>query len=160
MMKTVATSISSTLVLGAATGLRTFMAPTMLSRAASGGRLPGIENTRFSPLTSSWVANLLAVAALGELVLDKLPLAPSRTGGGALLGRLISGALAGAAFRAAAGGNVRAGAALAGVGVVAAAYAGERYRASGAEAGIPDPVLAVLEDATAVGLALLAVRGS
>jgi uncharacterized membrane protein len=151
---------SRAVALGAATGLRTFMAPTVLSQAASRGRLPGMEDTRFSPLTSSWVANLFAVAALGELVVDKLPFAPSRTQGGAVVGRLVSGAVSGAAFRAATGRNVLAGAALAGAGAVAAAYAGERYRALGAGAGIPDPVLAVLEDATAVGLALLAVRGS
>jgi uncharacterized membrane protein len=57
---------SRAVALGAATGLRTFMAPTVLSQAASRGRLPGMEDTRFSPLTSSWVANLFAVAALGS----------------------------------------------------------------------------------------------
>ena len=157
---TTRSSGSRAVALGAATGLRTFMAPAILSQAASRGRLPGMEDTRFSPLTSSWAANLLAVAALGEVLGDKLPFAPSRTENGALGGRLVSGAISGAAFRSATGRNALTGAALAGAGAVAAAYAGERYRALGAEAGIPDPVLAVLEDATAMGLALFAVRGS
>lgn len=149
-----------TAVLGAATGLRTFMAPLILSQAASRGRLSGLEDTRYAFLASTRSANVLAVLELGELIGDKLPFAPSRTAGGAFVGRLVSGAVSGAALRAAAGRGWPAGAALAGGAAVAAAYAGEYYRGLGQKAGLPDPVLALLEDAAAVGLALLAVGDS
>jgi uncharacterized membrane protein len=103
-------------------------------------------------------ANLLALATIGEMVADKLPFAPSRTGNGAIFGRLVSGAVSGAALHSATGRNAGTGAALGGAGAIAAAYAGEWYRDLGAQAGAPDPVLAVLEDTAAVGLALLALR--
>lgn len=144
--------------LGAATGLRTFVAPVLLSRIASRGRIPEIQNTRFAPLASPVAAYLLTLAAIGEMVADKLPMAPSRTENGALFARLISGAVSGAAMHTATGRNAGVGTALGGAGALAAAYAGEWYRDQGAQARVPDPVLAVLEDAAAVGLALLALR--
>jgi uncharacterized membrane protein len=90
---------------------------------------------------------------IGEMVVDKLPVTPSRTSPPPLLGRMASGGLVGAALfasenrRAAAGGVLGAAAAL------ASAYAGERLRLRAAEKlGLPDPVVAFFED----GLVLLA----
>lgn len=144
--------------LGASAGLRTVTAPMVLSQTASRGRLPGVRETRFAPLVSPVAANLLTLAALGEFIADKLPFTPSRTENGAILGRLVSGAVSGAALHAATERNAGTGAALAGAAALAAAYAGEWYRALGAEAGVSDPLLAVVEDAAAVGLALLALQ--
>ena len=152
-------SIGRVIALGAATGLRTGMAPVMLSRVASRGRLQGIRRTPFAPLASPWTANLLTLFALGELAADKLPFFPDRTESGAIFGRLVSGAACGAALFAATGRKAVPGAALGGAGALAAAYAGEWYRRKGAEAGAPDPALAVLEDAASASLALLALRG-
>lgn len=152
-------SIWRAAALGAASGMRTAMGPLILSRAASGGRMPGIRETPFSPLASPRTANLLILPALGELAADKLSILPSRTGSGPLLGRLVTGAVCGAALHAATRRDARIGAALGGVGALTATFAGEWYRRKGAEAGAPDPVLAVLEDACAAGLAMLAVRG-
>ena len=104
------------------------------------------------------------LAAVGEIVADKLPVTPSRMDRGPLIGRVVSGAIAGAVLASARG--VR-GARLV---LPMAAGAGGAYlgswggytarKAVGAATGLPDPVVAVGEDLVAVGLAAAAVRGA
>jgi uncharacterized membrane protein len=93
------------------------------------------------------------LAAGGELVADKLPMTPARTSPPALVGRLASGATCG---------RMTAGTAGAVAGSAAAAltaFAGERTRAAiGRRSGWPDPLIALAEDALAVGVALAATR--
>lgn len=104
------------------------------------------------------------LAAVGELVVDKLPATPSRVEGGALVPRVVSGALAGATLASATG--VR-GARLVlpvlagGVGAWAGSWGGYLARRAAVErTGLPDPVVAVAEDLLAGGLALAAVPDS
>lgn len=52
-------------------------------------------------LSARPAANLIRVMALGELIVDKLPYVPNRTDPPSLIGRTLSGALAGAALSAA-----------------------------------------------------------
>ena len=66
--------------LGAVTGTRTFLAPAAL---ALRGRLG--KAARF----------VVPVLAAGELVADKLPMAPGRVEGPGLVGRVVFGALSG-----------------------------------------------------------------
>ncbi len=80
------------------------------------------------------------------MVADKTPLVPSRTSAPALLGRLISGGLAGATLFVAEGRRRNSGAILGALSAFAAAHAGERLRAMGVQKGIPDPILGTLED--------------
>ncbi len=102
------------------------------------------------------------LAAAGELVADKLPVTPSRMDRGPLIGRVVSGALAGAVLASAVG--VR-GARLAlpvatgAAGAYLGSWGGYTARkAVGAATGLPDPVVAVGEDLVAVALAAVAVR--
>ena len=123
-------------------------APAALSRAAANGRLDGIGATRFAVLGSSRISRLLTLFEAGELIVDKLPLAPSRTSPPPLFGRASSGAFVGAALFASEGRRAATGVALGAVAAVASAYAGEQLRGRiGQLTGVPDPAVALLEDA-------------
>jgi uncharacterized membrane protein len=82
--------------LGVVAGMRSFSAPAFLSERlshegeAEGGRLDRV-------LSSKGVSWTLKVLALGELVGDKLPGTPARIAPPALVMRLLSGAVVGAA---------------------------------------------------------------
>jgi uncharacterized membrane protein len=121
--------------------------PALLSRAAVKGRL-SLDGTNLAFLGSPRVSKTLLAMALGELVADKLPAAPSRTALPPLLGRAASGALVGAALFASDGRRAAAGATLGLSAAVAAAFAGERLRVLAGEiTGKPDPVVALAGDA-------------
>ena len=84
----------------------------------------------------------LLLAAAGESIGDKAPVAPPRSDPPALAGRVVSGALAGRVV----GGARGAGAGAAGA--LASTYVSERARAFLAvHTPLPDPALGVLEDA-------------
>jgi len=133
--------------LGAISGLRSMSGPALVSRAAAAGRLP-LGGTALAFLGSPRVSKALLVAALGEVIGDKLPMTPSRTSPPPLLGRAASGALVGAALFVSEGCRAAPGAVVGSSAAVAAAFAGERLRAlAGEKTGLPDPVLALVEDA-------------
>ena len=133
-----------TLGLAAAAGLRSMSAPALLARAVRRGDLKasGLPAVVGSPKVSI----LLSILATGEMIADKTPFIPSRTTAPALLGRLLSGGLAGAALFASEGRRRNSGAILGALSALAGAYAGERFRAVGARKGVPDPILGLLED--------------
>jgi uncharacterized membrane protein len=140
--------------LGTIAGSRTVAAPAALSRAVSDGRIEGLEDTPFAILGSPGVSTVLRILELGELIVDKLPVTPSRTSPPPLLGRAASGGLVGAALFASENRRTLVGGALGAVAAAVSAYAGERLRLQAAEKlGVPDPFVALLED----GLVLLAV---
>jgi len=125
--------------LGFTGGMRTFTPLAVLS--LRGSAFPGRRG------------RLLLVAALGELIGDKVPAAPSRLSAPALGGRMASGALAGHAVAARAGVLPGAAAALAG------AFAGQRARqALAARTKWPDVCCGLVEDAAAVTVAAVAAR--
>jgi len=96
---------------------------------------------------------------LGELVGDKLPATPSRTSPPPLLGRAVSGAVVGAAIFVSEGRRATTGAALGSTAAIVAAFAGERLRALAVEkTGLPDPVVALAEDATVLLVGLRSLR--
>jgi uncharacterized membrane protein len=121
--------ITPAVLLGLAVGLRTFSAPAAL---ALGKR----------PLNAPRLAVL--IAAVGELIADKLPAMPSRLGRRGLTGRLLSGAITGRLVAGSPGAASGAGAAL------ASAFVGHRARSA-----LPSPLAAVAEDCLAVSLAAL-----
>jgi uncharacterized membrane protein len=128
-------------------------APASLSRAVSDGRIDGLEDTPFAILGSPGVSTALGILEIGELIVDKLPVTPSRTSPPPLLGRAASGGLVGAALFASENRSSLVGGALGATAALASAYAGERLRLQAAERlGMPDPVVALLED----GIVLLA----
>lgn len=119
-------------LLGAAAGMRTFTPEAVM---AARGRLTADDRVR----------GLLVAAAAGELIGDKLAFVPARTTPLPYLGRVASGAFCG---NAAAG----AGGALAGAIASAATTMGgyQVRRLAAGKTEVPDLLVAVLEDATAV----------
>jgi uncharacterized membrane protein len=104
---------------------------------------------------------VLATAAAGEVVGDKLPATPARTSRGALIGRVVSGMVAGAALgtaRKSTTGLV-VGAVLGGIGAAAGTYATYYTRKGITAVGVPDRVVAVAEDVAALTSARAIVRG-
>jgi uncharacterized membrane protein len=123
---------------GLACSMRTFSGPAMLAaRGTIGGRRR---------------AGVL-VAAIGELAVDKSPVATDRTDPPALAGRIVAGAYTGRAVAGAPG--AAAGAVSAALGT----FASWRARSLVVKAtGLPDAVVAVGEDAVALTLAAIATR--
>lgn len=110
-------------------------------------------------LEAGWIRWGLSVAALGELVADKLPGVPSRTILPSFGLRLVSGSLCGAAVGASAGtgGAVPGGLVAGAVGAALGTFGGHAFRARLASALGSDPSAALLEDALAIAGALLVV---
>jgi uncharacterized membrane protein len=97
---------------------------------------------------------ILTALALGELVTDQLPGTPSRRVPMQFGARVVTGAFSGAAVGAAAG--LTLGGAVAGaVGAVIGTLAGSRFRARLARAFHNDHPAALVEDAVAIGGAVL-----
>lgn len=101
------------------------------------------------------------MASAGEVVLDKLPMTPSRLKPRTLLGRIAFGTFAGAALGSERKGiaSVMRGAIAGTAGAVLGNYGGYHARkAVGDATGLPDPAVAVAEDAIAITLATTAVQ--
>jgi uncharacterized membrane protein len=143
--------------LGILAGLRSMTPVAVVAWAARLGQ-HDLGRTPLAWLGSGIAAWLFAPAALGELVADKLPFTPNRTALGPFVGRLFTGALAGAVLAAGHGGSPAAGALAGALGAVAGTFGGYRARTGLVRAlGTPDYVVALLEDAVAVGGAILLV---
>jgi uncharacterized membrane protein len=151
--------------IGVIAGLRSLTAPAVVSWAAQRREID-LRETRLAFLGAAPAPQLLTALAFAELVGDKLPAAPSRKAPGPFLGRLLLGALSGAALAAAAHPQAgtrpaAAGALLGGLGAVAGTLGGyeARTRLVAALHG-PDVAIAVLEDAVAITGGLFLVAGS
>jgi uncharacterized membrane protein len=141
--------------IGVIAGLRSLTAPAAASWAARLGwvHLQGTHLAFMGGLPAVWI---LSILALGELVSDKLPTTPSRTSPMPLTGRLVMGALAAATLTAGAGGSVVAGAVAGIAGALAGTFGGYQARTRLVRSlGVPDLVIALLEDLVAVGGAFL-----
>lgn len=104
----------------------------------------------------------LMLSSIGELVGDKLPMTPSRLEPGPLFGRIVLGTIAGAAVgsEGVGKGSIVRGALLGTTGAIIGNFGGYYARKAVVDAiGVPDPVVAVGEDAIAISLARAAVRG-
>ena len=140
-------SASRALVLGAISGLRSASGPAFVSRAASRGDMD-LGGTPLAFLGLPLLSKALTTAQLGEMIGDKLPFVPGRTRLMPLLGRAALGGLAGAAASISEDRKVAVGTLLGSAAAVVAAFGGEALRAIvGRQTGLPDPVVAVAEDA-------------
>jgi uncharacterized membrane protein len=143
--------VLKTLGLGAIAGARSMAAPAALSRAVGRGEIGGLEQTPFAALGSRGVSRALRLCEIGELLVDKLPVAPSRTSPLPLLGRAASGAFVGSALFVSGERRAVTGGALGAVAALMGAYAAERLRLRVAEKfGVPDTVVALVEDGIVV----------
>ncbi len=144
-------------LIGVIAGLRTLTAPAVVAWAANRHWL----NLSHSPLVvmgSTAAAAIFTVLALGELVADKLPSTPNRTRFPGLIGRGMFGGLAGAGVAASGTQSIALGAVLGAIGGIAGAFAGYHVRTGLVRAlKVPDFVIALVEDAVAIGGGLLIV---
>jgi hypothetical protein len=128
--------------LGLAGGMRTFVP---LATIALRDRQPSPGLARLG----------IVLASAGELVVDKLPSTPSRTEPVGLGGRFVASGSVGWACAGPIGGL------LAGSTAVGSAFLTHGVRRDlGKQTGLPDPVIAVAEDALALLIARLSTRRS
>jgi uncharacterized membrane protein len=144
------------LALGVSAGLRSMMPLAIVACVAHSW--PALSSSPLSFLASPIATYVLVAFAIAELISDKLPFTPSRLSAGPLLFRIISGATCGTAVSIAGGGSAVIGGIVGGMAAVAGAFGGYHVRrALTVSRGLPDLLVALLEDAVAIGLALLAV---
>ncbi|MBO9499039.1 MAG: DUF4126 domain-containing protein [Novosphingobium sp.] len=146
------------LVIGIVAGLRAMVAPAAV---ALGGWL-GWVALAGTPL--AFLGNMIAVAilmllALGELVSDQLPTTPSRKVPVQFGGRILTGALSGAAIGAS-GGQLALGAVAGAIGAVIGTLGGASARGGLATAFGSDRPAAILEDLVAIGLAFAVIAAA
>ncbi len=143
-------------LIGVVAGLRSMTPPAVVSWAARLGRLD-LENTWLAFLGFAVTPYILSALAIAELINDKLPKTPSRKTPVPFVGRIVSGALCGAALGApsqALIGGLLAGA----LGGVAGTLGGYEFRARLVTAiGGHDLPIALLEDAVAICASVLIV---
>ena len=145
-------------LIGLVAGLRAMTAPAVVSWAARLGWID-LQGTPLAFLGAAVTPWIFTAAAIGELVNDKLPTAGSRKAPGPFLARIVMGALCGAAIGASSH-ALAAGLVLGAIGAVAGTLGGYALRARLARAAGKDLPIALLEDALAIVLAFLAVRGA
>lgn len=143
--------------IGIVAGLRSMTAPAVVSWAAHLGWL----NLTGSPLAfvgSTVAVAIFSVAAIGELVADKLSKIPKRTAPAPFIARILMGGLCGACLCAAANQSLLIGAGLGAIGGVIGAFGGyEIRRRLVTNLRIKDIFVAIPEDLIAIGLACFLV---
>ncbi len=144
-------------LIGLVAGLRAMTAPAAVSWAARLGWLK-LDGTPLAFLGAAVTPWIFTVAALGELVNDKLPKTGSRKAPPAFIARIVSGAMCGAALGGAAGVGLIGGLVAGALGAVAGTLGGYEFRSRLTQAvggkGLP---IALLEDAIAIALAFWVV---
>ena len=147
--------------IGIIAGMRAMTAPALVSDKISSASVNPMGDSKLRFMHSPITANLLKVAAIGELIGDKLPSAPSRIGAAQLPGRILSGALSGGALSEAEGRELPYGAVAGALGAAVGSYAFYYLRHwLTTEQDIPDPYVALAEDALAIGAGYLIVSQS
>jgi uncharacterized membrane protein len=144
-------------VLGMATGLRSMTPAAVLAWAAQ-VRWPHLGQTGFAFMAAPISAYILTLGACVELVFDKLPITPSRLTPGPLGARVVLGGLCAATLSAAVQQSAIAGAVVGALGGFAGAWAGyyvRRHLTTTRKA--PDILVALIEDAIAIGSAVFVV---
>jgi uncharacterized membrane protein len=143
------------LLIGIVAGLRVMTPLAAVSWAAHLGWLH-LENTWLELLGATVTPYLLSLSAIGEIINDKLPKTASRKSPMMFGVRIVMGALCGAALCAAS--HTMLGGALAGaIGAVIGTLGGYELRTRLARAIGKDLPIALLEDAVAIGAAILIV---
>jgi uncharacterized membrane protein len=145
------------LLLGVVCGLRCMTPPAAVCWGAHLGWLH-FAGTKLSFIASPITLIVFTLAALGELVADKLPQAPARTAPPGLIGRIVFGAACACALAVSAGGNVGVACGVGVVGALIGTFGGYQLRRALTVNGkLPDFPVALVEDLIAVGGAFLIV---
>ncbi len=139
--------------LGVIAGMRSMSAPALISDHLARTQPPALLHSPLAFLASAQTALVFKFLAGGELVGDKLPFVPARIAPGPLTGRVASGALSGAAVCLAEGERAEMGALVGAVAAAASTYGFYHFRRwLGQVTKLPDPAIAVAEDALAAGI--------
>jgi len=126
-------------------------APALVSSYLQQKQLAALAESPLAWLGTGQAYIALRLAAAGELIADKLPGIPARIEPLPLLGRAMSGAVAGAALSDADGEDWVVGAALGTAAAVISAFGLYHLRrALTYGLGLPDPVVALAEDGVAL----------
>ena len=145
------TVLALAFAIGVIAGLRSMTAPAVVSWAAHWKWLD-LQHSQLAFLGSTAAVYILTAGAIVELIVDKLPKTPRRTEPLGLIARFALGGVSGAALCAAANQSVVLGGVVGGVGGVAGGFAGYEVRTRLVKGlKVPDTVVALLEDAVAIG---------
>jgi uncharacterized membrane protein len=143
-------------LIGVIAGLRTMMAPAMVSLAAGFGWIH-LEGTPLHFMGHIVTRCIFCLAAIGELVTDKLPKTPSRKVPPQFIARIVMGALSGATIGASQQ-SLIGGLAAGAIGAIAGTLGGAEFRGRLAAAfGGKDLPIALIEDLIAILGGLLIV---
>ena len=144
-------------LIGVVAGLRSLTAPAAVAWAAHRNWID-LHRSPLSFMGSTAAVVVFALGAVVELFADKLPSTPSRLKPPGLIARIVLGGLSGAAVAASTSHSMAFGAILGAAGGIAGAFAGYELRTRLVRAlGVPDFIMACLEDAVAIGGGLLIV---
>ena len=146
------------ILIGIIAGLRSMTAPAVVSWAARLGWIH-VGSSWLAFLGYSWTPWILSVAAVGELIADKLPSTPSRKQPPSFAFRIVSGAFSGAAI------GISRGSLLLGIlggaiGAVIGTLGGAAARSALARIFGKDLPAALLEDAVAIVGAILILKAA
>ena len=141
--------------IGIVAGLRSLTAPAVVAWGAHLGWL-NLDASSVAFMGSTTAVAILSLLAISELIADKLPMIPRRTAPVPLIARVATGSFCGACLCAAVGKLLFAGALLGGVGGIIGAFLGYGIRRR-LDLHVKDFVVAICEDAIAIGLALFFV---
>ena len=143
-------------LIGVVSGLRSMAAPAAVSWAVQLGYL-SVGDTWLAFLGFRWTRWILSIAALGELIGDKLPSTPSRKALVPFVARILSGGLCGGAIGATLG-NLYLGMVFGVAGAVTGTLGGYAARIGLVRAtGGRDFPIALLEDLIAIVMAVCVV---
>jgi uncharacterized membrane protein len=146
------------LLIGIIAGLRSMTAPAVVSWAARLGWIH-LNSTWLAFLGYSWTPWILSIAALGELIADKLPSTPSRKMPPSFAFRIVSGSVCGAAIGISHG-SLLIGLVGGAIGAVIGTLGGAAARSALAKMFGKDLPAALIEDAVAVMGAILILRAA
>lgn len=148
------------LAIGFVAGLRSLTAPALVAWGVHLGWIH-LHGSPLSFMGSPIAVAIFSIAAIGELVTDKLPKTPARTAAMPLIARMVMGGLSGACLYAASAAAPITGAVLGIIGAVIGAFAGYYIRRGLVRAlNVRDLVIAVPEDIIAIVLAYVIVRST
>jgi uncharacterized membrane protein len=144
-------------LLGGLTGLRTMTPMAVLCWFACAGNLEVHRSWAFWT-TKLVTAVVFTVLAVGELIGDKLPKTPNRTSPFPLMARIVFGGLVGAIAATGLHGSILEGVLLGVISAIAGAFLGFHLRQHLVkDRSFPDLPVALVEDALAVGLSVIAL---
>jgi uncharacterized membrane protein len=136
--------------IGVIAGLRALTAPAVVAWAAHLHWI-ALQGTHLAFMGTIVAVAIFTLAAVAEIVNDKLPKTPPRTATPSVIIRIVMGAFAAATLSAGIGGSLWIGALLGAVGALVGTFGGYYVRTGLVKAlHSPDFVIALLEDAVAV----------